>query len=110
MLEGLFAVHFTANVDSFGRGVAVFTPDGKALQGLTGARPGENVRRAEFPIPAECRKKGQCDIYIELSCNELFGQKRDDVGRSDPNRKYVLECADLIVINMEALFQAYGLT
>ncbi len=33
MIEGLFAVQFTANMGNFGRGIVVFTPDGKVYGG-----------------------------------------------------------------------------
>lgn len=33
MIEGLFAVNFTANAGNFGRGVAAFTPEGKVHGG-----------------------------------------------------------------------------
>ena len=88
--------------DCAGEGL-IYTPEGKALEGLTGGRGHDSMdSRHEYIISPEDRKRGKCDLVIELSCNELFGQNRDNVGRSDPNRRYTLELADLVVINMDA--------
>ncbi|ORX36383.1 putative alpha-mannosidase [Kockovaella imperatae] len=86
--------------DCSGEGL-IYTPDGLVLHGLTGgADPG--MRRAEYIIPPEARKRGTLDLVIESSCNEMFGQSRDELGKSDPNRRYKLVTADLVVPNMEA--------
>lgn len=66
--------------------------------GLTGGWGGD--RRVEYIIPPSARKAGVHHIYIEASCNGMFG-----IDNMDPpyqNRYYALNSADLVVPNMEA--------
>ena len=85
--------------DCSGEGL-IYTPEGITVHGLTGGH--DEIRRVEYIIPDADRKKGTSEFFIEASCNEMFGQNRNDLGKSDPNRRYKLESADLVVINMDA--------
>ncbi|KAG9009030.1 Glycoside hydrolase, 38 vacuolar alpha mannosidase [Tulasnella sp. 427] len=76
----------------------IFETDGTPLQGITGGGGGD--RRVDFIIPKDARHKGELDIVIEVSCNEMFGVS--GIGAPDPNRYFNLSSADLVVPNEEA--------
>ncbi|OCF58446.1 alpha-mannosidase [Kwoniella mangroviensis CBS 10435] len=76
----------------------VYTVEGDPIHGLTGGFGGD--RRVEFIIPPEMRDAGVGHLYIEASCNGMFGI--NDMDPPDPNRYYRLNSADLVVPNMEA--------
>ncbi|KAG8909592.1 Glycoside hydrolase, 38 vacuolar alpha mannosidase, partial [Tulasnella sp. 417] len=76
----------------------IFETDGTPLQGITGGGGGD--RRVDFIIPKDARHKGELDIVIEVSCNEMFGVAGG--GRPDPNQYFTLNSADLVVPNEEA--------
>ncbi|KAG8972660.1 Glycoside hydrolase, 38 vacuolar alpha mannosidase [Tulasnella sp. 425] len=76
----------------------IFETDGNPLQGITGSNGGD--RRVDFIIPKDARHKGELDIVIEVSCNEMFGVS--GIGAPDPNRYFTLNSADLVVPNQEA--------
>ncbi|KAG8964143.1 Glycoside hydrolase, 38 vacuolar alpha mannosidase [Tulasnella sp. 408] len=76
----------------------IFETDGTPLQGITGGNNGD--RRVDFIIPKDARHKGELDIVIEVSCNEMFGVS--GIGAPDPNRYFTLNSADLVVPNQEA--------
>ncbi len=62
----------------------VFTPEGMPLHGLTGGYGVE--RRVEFIFSKEMRRAGSFTLYVEASCNGLFGI--DNMDPPDPNRYY----------------------
>jgi alpha-mannosidase len=72
--------------------------DSALTPGLTGGW-GED-RRVEYIIPHAVRKAGVAHLYIEASCNGMFGI--DNMSPPDQNRYYALNSADLVVPNMEA--------
>jgi hypothetical protein len=59
----------------------LFTPEGKALHGITGGRnsdkdgvPGTaEDRRVEHVVPREAVERGTYELIVELSCNGMFG-------------------------------------
>lgn len=54
----------------------LFTPAGLPLHGLTGGFGVE--RRVEHIIPEGARKSGRYEVWVEMSCNGLFGQNNMD--------------------------------
>ena len=81
----------------------VFNTDGDPQQGLTGG-DGKN-RRVEYVIPMSERKKGTINMYLEASCNAMFGLQT--FGNGQPLEKYPLLLADLVAPNMDALRLMY---
>ncbi|KAL0968906.1 hypothetical protein UPYG_G00273490 [Umbra pygmaea] len=83
--------------DSDGEGM-IWT-DGQPVQGLT--KEGEKTSY----ILTECLKDNEAHsktLYIELACNGLFGAgKGSMIAAPDPNRKYSVQKAELVVFNQE---------
>lgn len=71
----------------------VFNSDGLSLQGLTGAF--NHDRRVDFPIKPEMRKG--VTLYIEVTCNGMFGVDGPSEGDPDPNRYFALNSCDIVV-------------
>ncbi|KAK4047772.1 Glycoside hydrolase, 38 vacuolar alpha mannosidase [Microbotryomycetes sp. JL221] len=78
----------------------IFNTEGLSLQGITG---GYGIdRRVEFILDPK-KRKGTYKLYIEVSCNGMFGNGSPEVNDPpDPNRMFRLNSADLVVPNMEA--------
>ncbi|KAH8919273.1 glycoside hydrolase family 38 protein [Atractiella rhizophila] len=77
----------------------IFDAEGLPLQGITGGFGGD--RRVEFIIPKEARGFPY-KIYIEASCNAMFGNGDGSHGPPDDNRYFRLNSADLVVPRMQA--------
>lgn len=75
----------------------IWTHDGKPVQGLTGY--GE---RTEWILPDQLRHGKRHLIYIELACNDMFGQNRGGIGPPDMNKYYTLKTADIVAVNLQA--------
>lgn len=84
----------------------VWTHDGVPLQGLTGY--GE---RTEWILPKRFRDGETHVIYIEMACNDMFGQDRGGIMPPDPDKYYTLHTAEIVAIDLEAraLFYDYWL-
>ncbi|RUS22997.1 hypothetical protein BC937DRAFT_94116 [Endogone sp. FLAS-F59071] len=76
----------------------IFSTDGEPLQGLTG---GNSQARHEFTITHLALPGQKFEYYIEMAANGMFG-----VGGTgmvpDPNRRFTLQTADLVVANKKA--------
>ena len=68
------------------------------LQGITGAY--DSNRRVDFPIKPKSRKS-ELVLYIEVTCNGMFGVENSREGDPDPNRYFTLASCDLVVKNAE---------
>ena len=77
----------------------IFDVNGKALQGITGG--GDDNRRVDFPLKGG-RKTKAFTLYIEVSCNGMFGVPSDHTGDPDPNRTFRLNSADIVVKRPQA--------
>ncbi|PWN26260.1 hypothetical protein BDZ90DRAFT_280786 [Jaminaea rosea] len=76
----------------------IFDVNGKALQGITG---GGDMRRVDFPLKGSHKTK-PFTLYIECSCNGMFGVPSDHTGDPDPNRSFRLESCDIVVKRPQA--------
>lgn len=92
----LLELHWDANNEGM-----VWTEDGNPLQGLTGG--GERI---EWILPKNFYDGKEHTIYIEMSCNGMFGNAPAGAGDSiqppDENRYFQLGKADIVAINVEA--------
>lgn len=59
------------------------------------------MRRVDFPLRPKMRK-GTLTLYIEVTCNAMFGLPSDSTGDPDPNRFFVLASADIVVKRPQA--------
>lgn len=87
-------LHWDANSEGL-----VWSEDGDPLQGLTGG--GERV---EWILPKSFQD-GKCHtIYIEMACNQMFGNSPsgDIIQPPDPDKKFMLHRADIVAMNQEA--------
>ena len=77
----------------------VWTEDGKPLQGLTG-----HGERVEWIVPGDWRDNKEHTIYIEMACNEMFGNPPggDVIQPPSPNKYFNLQTADLVSVNETA--------
>ncbi|KAI5786447.1 glycosyl hydrolases family 38 N-terminal domain-containing protein [Peziza echinospora] len=76
----------------------VYTEDGEPVQGLTGG--GERV---EYLLPKSFLDGKPHTIYVEMSCNAMFGNPNGDtIQPPDPNRYFNLSTADIVAPNIEA--------
>ena len=85
----------------------VYTPSGLPLQGITGGYGGD--RRVETIVPPHVYAQDKSStftwsIVIESTCNGMFGVPwdGDTISPPDPNRRFTLDTADLILPNMDA--------
>lgn len=90
--------HLEFQWDSNSEGM-VWTEDGKPLQGLTGG--GERV---EWILPDSFRDGQEHTIYIEMACNNMFGNPSggDTIQPPDPNKYFQLVKANICAVNMDA--------
>ena len=85
--------HWDANNEGL-----VWTEDGEPLQGLTGG--GERI---EWILPKHFRDGEYHTIYIEMACNQMFGNPPGDIIQPpDPNHYFRLGTADIVAVNLEA--------
>ncbi len=77
----------------------VWTEDGMPLQGLTGG--GE---RTLWILPDDWRDGEQHTFYIEMACNQMFGNAPggDSIQPPDPNKYYTLQTARILDVNLAA--------
>lgn len=92
--KDLLELHWDANNEGM-----VWTEDGNPLQGLTGGN-----ERVEWILPKSFRDGKEHTIYIEMSCNGMFGNGKngDSIQPPDPNNYYQLTRAEIVAINVEA--------
>lgn len=86
--------HWDANNEG-----CVYDEHGQPLQGLTGG--GERV---EWVLKDKYRDGKAHIIYIEMSCNAMFGNPPggDTIQPPNPNKYFTLQTADIVAIDMEA--------
>ncbi|KAI5303246.1 hypothetical protein KEM56_007758 [Ascosphaera pollenicola] len=84
--------------DTDGEGM-VWTEDGNALQGLTGG--GE---RTLWIIPDAFRDGKEHTFFIEMACNKILGNSRNDdmVLPPDEDRMFELKVARILAVNLAA--------
>ena len=78
----------------------VWTQDGMPLQGLTG-----NDERIEWNLPDSFRDGKEHVIYIEMACNQMFGNPapgKESISPPIEDRYYTLTKANIAVVNWEA--------
>lgn len=74
----------------------IFNEKGEAVQGITGGFGGD--RRVDLPIKKEWLKKDEILLYVEISCNGMFGVDYTGNGSDpDPNRYFSLNSCDLVI-------------
>ncbi|EJU04489.1 glycoside hydrolase family 38 protein [Dacryopinax primogenitus] len=76
----------------------IWTKEGLPLQGITGGDGGDH--RWDYILDAKARS-GEHIIYIESSCNGMFGI--DGINPPSDNRYYWLNSADIVVPNTAAV-------
>jgi len=84
-----------------GNEALIYDEHGTPIQGLAGI--GLNSR-LEWIIPKSWHDGKIHLIYIEMACNEMFGNSKTDDSRQPPvdNKYFKLLTVDLLAINMEA--------
>ncbi|KAL1963370.1 hypothetical protein VTN77DRAFT_8386 [Rasamsonia byssochlamydoides] len=77
----------------------VWSEKGHPLQGLTG-----NGERIEWIIPDAWRDGKEHVFYIEMACNNMFGNAPggDAIQPPNPNRYFTLTKAQITAVNLEA--------
>ncbi|ODV89866.1 glycoside hydrolase family 38 protein [Tortispora caseinolytica NRRL Y-17796] len=85
----------------------IFFEDGTAAQGITGG--GERIR---WIVPQSFIDAKWHTIYIETSCNGMFGNApgADNIQPPDPERYFTLKSADLVWPDLEARALYYDFT
>ncbi|ODV74122.1 alpha-mannosidase [Cyberlindnera jadinii NRRL Y-1542] len=75
----------------------IYTKNGTPLQAFTGGD------RNDFIIPKRYYTSKKFTLYLEMSCNGMFGVGMgSDIAPPDPNRYFTLRTADLVLPNLEA--------
>lgn len=92
--KGLLELHWDADNEGL-----IWTEDGEPIQGLTGG--GERV---EWILPKSFRDGKFHTFYIEMACNQMFGNAPggDSIQPPDPNKYYNLHQAEIVAVNEEA--------
>lgn len=90
----LLELHWDANNEGL-----IWTQDGEPIQGLTGG--GERV---EWILPESFRDGKFHTFYIEMACNQMFGNAAggDNIQPPDPNKSYNLHQVEIFAVNKEA--------
>lgn len=86
--------HLEFHWETGGEGM-VWTEDGKPIQGLS---PND---RQEWIVPKSFRDGKEHTFYIEVACNEMFGNT-SGISPPDENKKYPLSKADIVAVNLQA--------
>ncbi|PWN42751.1 putative AMS1-alpha-mannosidase [Ceraceosorus guamensis] len=77
----------------------IFSSDGMSLQGITGSYGAD--RRVDFPLTPEMRE-GTLELYVEVSCNGMFGVPNGQEGDPDPNRTFSFDSCAIVVKRPQA--------
>lgn len=90
----LLEFHWDSNSEAM-----VWSAEGNPLQGLTGG--GERV---EWVLPKSFRDGKEHTIYIEMACNQMFGNPAggDTIQPPDPNKYFNLGSAEIVAVNVVA--------
>ncbi|PSR82166.1 glycosyl hydrolase family 38 domain-containing protein [Coniella lustricola] len=73
----------------------VWTEDGNPVQGFSASD------RPEWILPKSFRDGKEHTFYIEVACNEMFGNG-SGITPPDPNRTYTLRQASIVAVNVQA--------
>ncbi|KAF3762408.1 family 38 glycoside hydrolase [Cryphonectria parasitica EP155] len=73
----------------------VWTEDGNPIQGFSASD------RPEWILPEEYRDGKEHTFYIEVACNEMFGNGAG-ISPPDPNKTYTLRKASIVAVNLQA--------
>ncbi|KAJ2017689.1 Glycoside hydrolase, 38 vacuolar alpha mannosidase [Coemansia sp. S680] len=92
----------------------VWSETGEPLQGITGGngqdRHIDYVVTKRAPQLSELQHQPLCIVlYLEVASNGMFGNGDNLIGAPDPNRRFALETADLVVYNHDAWAMYYDL-
>jgi len=85
----------------FGGEAMVWSESGVALQGMNG-QSGDD-RRDEFVAIESARAGQQVTLYLELACNELFGNSKWNVGPCEPDvtRGYSIKQCEIAILDRD---------
>ena len=85
--------HWDAGCEGF-----IWTENGDPVHGLSGAE------RTEWIFPEAWRDGKSHTFYIEMACNEMFGNGAggDIIQPPDMNKYFTLSKADIVAVNLEA--------
>lgn len=73
----------------------VWTEDGKPVQGFSASE------RPEWILPDAFRDGKEHTFYIEVACNEMFGNG-SGISPPNPNKTYNLSKAEIVAVNVQA--------
>ncbi|CAG8553501.1 2475_t:CDS:10 [Acaulospora morrowiae] len=79
----------------------IWSTEGVPIQGLTGG--GGDTRRVEYILTRQSKGGEKFEFYLEMACNELFGNGSNGlINPPDPDKYYTLKQVELAVPNHRA--------